>query len=496
VTGTSRRLGRGPALRRLCLVAVLAPLSVIATAGLMRPDASTPGRSVLALPAASAADPVVPDVPELSGAVEEPASVSEDPRRDSTGLGVLADARGAASVEAVPSRALTAYQRAETVMRQADPSCHLTWQLIAAIGQVESNHGRFGGALMTADGVVHPAILGPRLTGHGATSRISDTDAGLLDGDQRFDRAVGPMQFIPSTWTVVGVDADGDGRRDPQDIDDASLATAVYLCSGTDDLATRAGQRAAVHRYNHSSAYVDLVIGIMAGYLHADPALFRLIGGTGVLDPGKYPYPTGGGPGPTPDDPQPTFEVVNPTSTPTADPTADPTGKPSDQPTSKPTPTVTETATPVPSAKPTPSATATPTAAAPTTAAPTPSAAPTDVPSSAPPTPTETVPTDSGTPTATVTADPTDGPTDGPTGGPTDPGDGGPEIPQAVLDAYAECVTAGVDPADLVAMTECLVEATGLAADDPILVAVLANPPVTPPAPTETQPQARRRRRR
>ena len=88
---------------------------------------------MLAFPAASAADPVVPDVPELSGAVEEPASVSEDPRRDSTGLGVLADARGAASVEAVPSRALTAYQRAETVMRQADPSCHLTWQLIAAI---------------------------------------------------------------------------------------------------------------------------------------------------------------------------------------------------------------------------------------------------------------------------------------------------------------------------------------------------------------------------
>ena len=143
----------------------MAPLSVIATAGLMRPDASAPGRSVLSFPAASAADPVVPDVPELSGAVEAPASVSEDPRRDSAGLGVLVNARGVASVEAVPSRALTAYQRAETVMRQADPSCHLTWQLIAAIGQVESNHGRFGGALMTADGVVHPAILGPRLTG-------------------------------------------------------------------------------------------------------------------------------------------------------------------------------------------------------------------------------------------------------------------------------------------------------------------------------------------
>ena len=49
------------------------------------------------------------------------------------------------------------------------------------------------------------------------------------------------MQFIPSTWQVVKVDADGDNKRNPQDIDDAALATAVYLCSGKDNLATRAG---------------------------------------------------------------------------------------------------------------------------------------------------------------------------------------------------------------------------------------------------------------
>ena len=109
---------------------------------------------------------------------------------------------------------------------------------MAAIGKVESNHGRFGGAMMTDDGVVHPAILGPRLTGSPGTSSILDTDAGLLDGDQQVDRAVGPMQFIPSTWTVVGVDADGDGRRDPQDIDDAALAAAVYLCGGGRDLSS------------------------------------------------------------------------------------------------------------------------------------------------------------------------------------------------------------------------------------------------------------------
>jgi hypothetical protein len=120
--------------------------------------------------------------------------------------------------------------------------------------------------LMTADGVVHPAILGPRLTGHGATSRIGDTDAGLLDGDQRFDRAVGPMQFIPGTWSMAGVDADQDGVKDPQDIDDAATASAVYLCAGSDDLATDAGKRAAVYRYNHSNEYVELVLSIAATY--------------------------------------------------------------------------------------------------------------------------------------------------------------------------------------------------------------------------------------
>ncbi len=62
------------------------------------------------------------------------------------------------------------------------------------------------------------------------------------------------MQFIPSTWDIVGVDADGDGQKNPQDIDDAALATAVYLCAGTQDLSTTEGQRAAVFSYNHSGA--------------------------------------------------------------------------------------------------------------------------------------------------------------------------------------------------------------------------------------------------
>ena len=80
----------------------------------------------------------------------------------------------------------------------------------------------------------------------------------------------GAMQFIPSTWQVVKVDADGDGQRNPQDMDDASLATAVYLCSGKDNLSNRSGQEAAVFRYNHSQDYVNLVLRIMEAYSSGD----------------------------------------------------------------------------------------------------------------------------------------------------------------------------------------------------------------------------------
>ncbi len=91
---------------------------------------------------------------------------------------------------------------------------------------------------------------------------VRDTDAGRLDGDRRFDRAVGPMQFLPSTWAAVAVDGDADGTRDVQDIDDAALGSAVYLCAGGGDLSTPAGARAALLRYNHSQAYVARVMAI------------------------------------------------------------------------------------------------------------------------------------------------------------------------------------------------------------------------------------------
>lgn len=175
-----------------------------------------------------------------------------------------------ATAGGIPSVALAAYQNAARIINSADKSCNIPWALIGAIGRVESDNGQFDGNHLTGKGIDDPGIFGPVLDGKHGTAMIADTDGGRLDGNTQFDRAVGPMQFLPSTWKVVQVDADNDGRRNPQDINDASLAAAVYLCSGSENLATRSGEQSAVFRYNHSQQYVDLVLRIMEAYEAGD----------------------------------------------------------------------------------------------------------------------------------------------------------------------------------------------------------------------------------
>ncbi len=206
-----------------------------------------------------------------SEAIKAPASVS-NPGEIAPGVptGSADQIIASSSTNGIPSAALSAYQRAAQVIDRADKGCNIDWTLIAAIGRVESNHGRYGGNTLDDEGVSRPGIYGIPLDGGNGTARITDSDAGQYDNDTQFDRAIGPMQFIPSTWAVVGVDGDGDGDRNPQDIDDAALATAVYLCSGDEDLSTRAGQQSAVYRYNHSQDYVNLVLSIMEAYASGD----------------------------------------------------------------------------------------------------------------------------------------------------------------------------------------------------------------------------------
>jgi membrane-bound lytic murein transglycosylase B len=165
----------------------------------------------------------------------------------------------------IPAAAYAAYHNAATVMHAAEPSCHLTWGVLAGIGQVESNHGRFGGASILASGITSRPIVGPQLDGHGV-AKVRDTDGGRLDGDRRWDRAVGPMQFLPTTWAVVGVDADRDGKADPNDIDDAALAAGVYLCTAGKDFRNPAEAMAAIETYNHSVPYAKLVLRLAKAY--------------------------------------------------------------------------------------------------------------------------------------------------------------------------------------------------------------------------------------
>lgn len=155
----------------------------------------------------------------------------------------------------IPATALDAYRRAAAA---ANPACGITWPLLAAIGRVESNHGRFAGATLHSDGLSTPPIIGIRLDGSRSVV-VRDTDGGRLDGDTTYDRAVGPLQFIPSTWALYGADGDGDGVNDPDDLDDAALAAARYLCEDDRDLRRGDDWRAAVLAYNRSQAYVDRV---------------------------------------------------------------------------------------------------------------------------------------------------------------------------------------------------------------------------------------------
>ncbi len=165
----------------------------------------------------------------------------------------------------LPVSADRAYHRAALVLADEDPGCHLPWTLLAGIGRVESDHGRYGGSVLGFDGRPQPAIIGVPLNGVGPVRAVADTDDGRWDRDAVWDRAVGPMQFIPGTWAGSGRDGDGDGLADPHDLDDAALAAATYLCRAGDlrDGGTRAD---AILSYNSSSAYVQLVDAYERGY--------------------------------------------------------------------------------------------------------------------------------------------------------------------------------------------------------------------------------------
>jgi membrane-bound lytic murein transglycosylase B len=173
----------------------------------------------------------------------------------------------------IPAVALQGYADATLTLDREDPGCRLGWTTLAGIGAIESGHGTYGGSALGEDGRAFPAIIGPALDGVGfAAIRASDFSV-TLDGDPRWQHAVGPLQFLPDTWERWGTDGDGDGRQDPQDIDDAALAAGRYLCAGSGDLATAAGWHRAVLSYNHDEEYVATVLVRADAYATASRAV-------------------------------------------------------------------------------------------------------------------------------------------------------------------------------------------------------------------------------
>ncbi|HVE67770.1 MAG TPA: lytic murein transglycosylase, partial [Solirubrobacteraceae bacterium] len=118
------------------------------------------------------------------------------------------------------------------------------WQILAAINEIETDYGR----------------------------NLNVSSAG----------AQGWMQFMPSSWEAYGVDANGDGRKDPYNPADAIFAAARYLkaAGAKDDM------RRAIFAYNHADWYVDSVL-LRAKLVKALPV--DLVDALTGLTQGRFP---------------------------------------------------------------------------------------------------------------------------------------------------------------------------------------------------------------
>ncbi|MEU5364491.1 lytic murein transglycosylase [Streptomyces sp. NPDC005925] len=195
----------------------------------------------------------------------------------------------------IPATVLDAYKKAAAALGASKPGCNLPWQILAAIGKVESGQAR--GGRVRADGTTITPIIGPQLDGNGF-ALIQDTDDGVYDGNSRYDNAVGPMQFIPSTWAWAGRDGNGDGKKDPNNVYDAALAAGHYLCRFGWDLSVQADMNRAILSYNNSQDYLHTVLSWLEYYRKGS---HEIPDGTGALpggrsdsrqDPGSHTRPS------------------------------------------------------------------------------------------------------------------------------------------------------------------------------------------------------------
>ncbi|MFZ3556805.1 MULTISPECIES: lytic transglycosylase domain-containing protein [unclassified Streptomyces] len=335
----------GRRLRRGVMTAAVAAAAVAALSASQAPGVTTPhgdsgnsaaDRSDDTPPDSATGPDYYTDLPPLDSPTDSPTPPPGD--RDGEDSGI-------------PATVLDAYKKAAAEIGTTKPDCNLDWQLLAAIGKVESGQARGGD--VDKDGNTLHAITGPPLDGNGF-AKITDTDGGSYDGDTVHDRAVGPMQFIPSTWEWAGRDGNGDGKKDPNNVYDAALAAGHYLCRADRDLSNATELNKAILSYNNSTKYLATVLSWLDYYRkhsHSVPD------GTGVLPR----HPSGGSgsgasPSPSPtgrDSDRPSSDTTttkppskNPPKTPSGGGSTSPgSGGTTSPPTTSPTPSPTESVT-------------------------------------------------------------------------------------------------------------------------------------------------------
>lgn len=257
MTGPRRRSGwpTGALLASAAAIVVVVPGGTQPPPDAESPAAAAPGEESPGGGAPPGGDGVAPPP------VEVPPAVGSGGPVPGAGVGVPGQVLPVAYGAAVPAAVLAAYRRA---VNRSAPACRLPVALLAAVGKVETGHAR--GGQVRADGTTVTPILGPVLDGTGGLAAIPDSDDGRFDQDTTWDRAVGPMQFVPRTWISWAEDGNDDGVADPHNVHDSSLAAARYLCAGGRDLGTDADLRAAVLSYNDSTSYLNLVLSWYAYY--------------------------------------------------------------------------------------------------------------------------------------------------------------------------------------------------------------------------------------
>ncbi|WP_342760875.1 lytic transglycosylase domain-containing protein [Nocardia terpenica] len=232
----------------------------------------------------------------------------------------------------IPSIVLAAYRNADLALRTSDPKCGLTWNLLAGIGKIESDHA--GNGRTDANGTTLAPIYGPALDGTLPGNEV------IKASDGSFVRAVGPMQFLPGTWYLYASDGRGAGHPDPNNVFDAALAAGKYLCAGGMDLGDPKQELRAVLRYNNSLAYAALVLSWSNAYRTGGVPTQVELSPDGV-PPGGMPQGAGSGMQLV-SDVQPLTSTTTPTATTT---TPTPTTTPATITPTTTTPTVTPTDT-------------------------------------------------------------------------------------------------------------------------------------------------------